>query len=99
MWLLFMPEINKLSLLCISYIIVSLKFVVISTSVILIGSYKGADYMSKDIEVKQNTLKVINKYKNNGEDFQVVLQRTLQNKKINNYRIIAKERFTDEQNL
>lgn len=55
--------------------------------------------MSKDIEVKQNTLKVINKYKNNGEDFQVVLQRTLQNKKINNYRIIAKERFTDEQNL
>lgn len=99
MRLLFMPNIDKSLLLCISYIIVSLKFVVISTSVILIGSYKGADYMSKDIEIKQNSPKAINKYKNNGEDFQVILQRTLQNKKINNYRIIAKERIDNEQKL
>ncbi len=47
----------------------------------------------------KNPPTVINKYKNNGEDFQVVLQRTLQKKKINNYRIIAKERLTDEQDL
>ena len=47
----------------------------------------------------KNPPTVINKYKNNGEDFQVVLQRTIQNKKINNYRIIAKESLTDEQNL
>ncbi len=50
-------------------------------------------------EINQNMLKVINKYKINGETFQEILQRTINNKKIDNYRIIAKESLKDEQNL
>lgn len=53
--------------------------------------------MNKNKE--KNPIKVINKYKTNGEGFQEVLQRTINNKKINNYRIIVKERLTDEQDL
>ncbi|MDO5397996.1 MAG: hypothetical protein Q4G33_08685 [bacterium] len=49
--------------------------------------------------INQNTLKVINKYKTNGEEFQKVLKYTINNRKINHYRIIVKERMADEQNL
>lgn len=64
-----------------------------------IGFYKGANNMSNVKEINQSPLKVINKYKTNGETFQKILQRTINNKKINNYRIIAKEILRDEQNL
>ncbi len=64
-----------------------------------IGSYKGADNMSNIKEINQNMLKVINRYKINGETLQEILQRTINNKKIDNYRIIAKERLTNEQDL
>lgn len=64
-----------------------------------IGSYKGADNMSNVKKINQSPLKVINKYKTSGEEFQEILQRTINNKKINNYRIIAKESLTDEQDL
>lgn len=55
--------------------------------------------MGKNVKTNRNTLKVISKYKTNGEAFQEILQRTITNKKIKNYRIIAKEMVTDEPNL
>lgn len=64
-----------------------------------IGSYKGADNMGNIKGINRNTLKVISKYKTNGDTFQEILQRTMNNKKIDNYRIIVKESLKDEQNL